>query len=62
MLLMWSHNQGAKWGVSMCGTLSPFDSQPAKNDFLGPNPAKLLTGYPKAEPVELAGPTSAYLI
>ena len=30
-----SDNQGAKWGVSNFGTLSPFDSQPRSSDFLG---------------------------
>ncbi len=32
-----SDNQGAKWGVSMFGTLSPFESQPARSHFLGPS-------------------------
>ena len=30
-----SDNQGAKWGVSDFGTLSPFDSKPVATDFLG---------------------------
>ncbi len=36
MAALSSHNQHAKWGVSKFGTLSPFESQPPRSDFLGP--------------------------
>ena len=42
-----------KWGVSNFGTLNPFDSQPRRNDILGPKSSKVLKrpesghrGYP----------------